>query len=546
MTKPAGNTQTDGSGMKAVTTVHKTFQLRGYTSRAGYARIDEVLAHCATLYNGALENWKDGHRRAWSTVPAKAGQQGLLWDGREWTKAEREGEGVFFNRTGDPLPSSPHNTSLYAQMRELTGIRGDDRDVWGELHIQVSRGVLKRFDKARQAFFRRLKAGEKSGFPRFRSRRRWRTIEILEPSPGMIRGRYVHVKGLPRIEIQSKRQLPASKSLRVVTITRQGRWLTVNLTYEIEGPVALAPGTCPENSITHGDTSYAAARGGPTCDGGDRCTTWRNWPALGGPARDGGDRADPEGHPVTRGAPTCDGGDPEKGNGLPHRTGGPTCDGGDRVGATGNTCQAVGLDFGVTDRITLSTGEAIPRRDAGRQRIEEAQRRLSRCRKGSQEWRKRAQVLANLHSRAKVSHRNECHRITTGIVRRFDLVAIEDLTNRNMTASAAGTAENPGRNVAAKSGLNRSILEQGWGIIRNQLVYKVEWAGKQLVEVDPRRTSQTCSGCGAVGPDSRRGKTYVCRQCGLSIDADINAARNILKRAVSSPVGTTPENPTVV
>ena len=117
----------------------------------------------------------------------------------------------------------------------------------------------------------------------------------------------------------------------------------------------------------------------------------------------------------------------------------------------------------------------------------------------------------------------------------------DDLAIRNMTASAAGTVENPGRNVAAKSGLNRSILEQGWGIIRNQLVYKAEWAGKQLVEVDPRRTSRICSGCGAVDPDSRQGKSYACRQCGLSIDADVNAARNILKRAVSSPVGTSPK-----
>ena len=516
----------DDPASTGVGTHYKTFQLRGYTSRAGYARIDEVLAHCATLYNGALENWKDGHRRAWSTVPAKPGQQGLVWGGREWTKAEREGEGVFFNRAGEPLPSSPHNTSLYAQMRELTGIRGDDRGVWGELHIQVSRGVLKRFDKARQAFFRRLKAGEKPGFPRFRSRRRWRTIEILEPSPGMVRGRYVHVKGLPRIEIPPKGELPSSKTLRVLTITRQGRRLTVNLTYEIEGPVASAPGTCPEKSITQGDISYAASRGGPTRDGGDPCSQPGEADRQGGPTRDGGDQVN------------C--------RRFFHDYGGSTRDGGDRGSATGNACQAVGLDLGVTDRIALSTGEAIPRRDADRQRIEEAQRRLSRCRKGSREWRRRARVLANLHSRAKVSHRNECHRITTDIVRRFDLVAIEDLAIRNMTASAAGTVENPGRNVAAKSGLNRSILEQGWGIIRHQLVYKAGWAGKQLVEVDPRLTSQTCSGCGAVDPDSRQGKSYGCRQCGLSIDADINAARNILKRAVNSPVGTTPENPTVV
>lgn len=164
--------------------------------------------------------------------------------------------------------------------------------------------------------------------------------------------------------------------------------------------------------------------------------------------------------------------------------GAPARDGGDRN---------VGLDFDVTDRITLSTGETIPRRDADRQRIEEAQRRLARCRKGSREWRKRARVLTNLHSRAKVRHRNECHRITTDIVRRFDLIAIEDLAIRNMAASAAGTVENPGTNVAAKSGLNWSILEQGWGIIRNQLVYKAEWPVSNWSRLTPgtrRRRAQ--------------------------------------------------------
>ena len=503
-------------------TIHRTFQLRGYTSRAGYARIDEVLAHCATLYNAALENWTDGHRRAWVAVPAEDRQHGLVWTGTAWEKAEQGGQGVFFNRAGNFLPASPHNTSLYAQMRELTFIRKDDPDVWGELHIQVARGVLKRLEKARQAFFRRLKAGEKPGFPRFKSRRRWRTIEILEPSPGMVRGRYVHLKGLPRIEIPSQRELPSPKSLRVLTITRQGRRLTINLTYEIEGPVASAPGICPEKSVVCGNTLDAASGGGPTHDGGDRRRLRRCRAGRGGPTHDGGDRR------VTSVAYD--------------QGGGPTHDGGDHDGLAQNNSSVVGLDLGVNDRISLSTGETTPRRDVDRQTIEEAQNRLSRCKKGSREWRRRSRVLANLHSRDRVRHRNECHRITTDLVRRFDLIAIEDLQVKNMTRSASGTVENPGTNVAAKAGLNRSILEQGWGILRNQLAYKAEWAGKELVEVAPHHTSQTCSGCGTVNGEARKGKSYSCRACGLIMDADHNAALNILIRAVSSPVGVTPGN----
>ena len=115
-----------------------------------------------------------------------------------------------------------------------------------------------------------------------------------------------------------------------------------------------------------------------------------------------------------------------------------------------------------------------------------------------------------------------------------------------MAASAAGTVENPGTNVAAKSGLNWSILEQGWGIIRNQLVYKAEWPVSNWSRLTPRHTSQTCSACGVVDAENRYGKGYYCRHCGLTVDADVNAARNVLARAVSAPVGVRPENPALL
>ena len=83
--------------------------------------------------------------------------------------------------------------------------------------------------------------------------------------------------------------------------------------------------------------------------------------------------------------------------------------------------------------------------------------------------------------------------LTTDLVRRFGLIAVEDLAIRNMTRSAAGTIENPGTGVAQKRGLNRSITEQTWGLIRSQLAYKAEWAGRELVVVDPKFTSQRCS-----------------------------------------------------
>ena len=193
----------------------------------------------------------------------------------------------------------------------------------------------------------------------------------------------------------------------------------------------------------------------------------------------------------------------------------------------------VGVDMGITDRMTLSTGETVPRRALDRGHIEEAQRRRSRCRKRSREWRRRSMVLRNLHAREKVRNRNEVHRITTELVGRFAVIVVEDLNIRNMTRSAAGTVDEPGTNVAAKSGLNRSITEQTWGLFRNQLAYKVEWAGKRLIAVDPRRTSETCSRCGAVDAASRDGKVYSCASCGVTMDADHNAALNILDRGLA-------------
>ena len=195
--------------------------------------------------------------------------------------------------------------------------------------------------------------------------------------------------------------------------------------------------------------------------------------------------------------------------------------------------KAVGLDLGVTDRIALSTGERFSRRHKPNDKIGKAQQRLSRCRKGSRLWKQRRAVLANAQYRERVRNRNECHRLTTNLVRHYGLIAIEDLNIGDMVASAKGTVGEPGKNVRRKSGLNRSINEQTWGIIRQQLTYKAEWAGRQLLAVNPRHTSQMCSCCGVVDRKARIGKRYECASCGSSMDADVNAAINILHKGLA-------------
>ena len=191
------------------------------------------------------------------------------------------------------------------------------------------------------------------------------------------------------------------------------------------------------------------------------------------------------------------------------------------------------IDMGVSDRLALSNGERVGRRRKASKHLARMQRRLSKCRKGGHRWRKRKAVLANHQHRERVSNRNECHRVTTDLVRRFGLIAVEDLAIRNMTRSASGTLENPGTGVAQKRGLNRSITEQTWGLLRSQLAYKAEWAGRELVAVDPKFTSQRCSKCGVVSAEHRQRKRYDCAECGMTEDADVNAARNILHKALA-------------
>ena len=109
------------------------------------------------------------------------------------------------------------------------------------------------------------------------------------------------------------------------------------------------------------------------------------------------------------------------------------------------------------------------------------------------------------------------------------MIACEDLKVANMSQSASGTLENKGRNVKAKSGLNKSILDQGWGMMIDMMDYKQQWCGGLLIKVNPRFTSQTCFECKHVAKENRRTQAkFECVECGHQENADIKAAKNIL------------------
>ncbi len=106
---------------------------------------------------------------------------------------------------------------------------------------------------------------------------------------------------------------------------------------------------------------------------------------------------------------------------------------------------------------------------------------------------------------------------------------LEDLKIANMSKSAKGDMENPGRNVQAKSSLNKSILDQGWYEFRRQLEYKQLWRGGQVITVNPRNTSRSCPLCNHTQRDNRKTQAaFACVKCGFKENADYTAAINIL------------------
>lgn len=197
----------------------------------------------------------------------------------------------------------------------------------------------------------------------------------------------------------------------------------------------------------------------------------------------------------------------------------------------------IGLDLGVVHAATDSNGthHELPVETLEETRwLKHLAKEVSRKEKGS---RNRAKAQKRLNkARRQIRRRilHETHVFTYRTAKNHGLVVLEDLSVKNMTASAAGTKEAPGRNVAQKRGLNREILARGWGEIRRQYEYKCPWYGSQLALVSPSYSSQECSECGHVSPENRKTQeSFICVQCGYAANADVNAAKVILKRGLS-------------
>ncbi len=168
---------------------------------------------------------------------------------------------------------------------------------------------------------------------------------------------------------------------------------------------------------------------------------------------------------------------------------------------------------------------------AAQERLAVKQQALARRAKSTARRSWAAADVAVAHRRVADARRNHLHHLSRTLVDAYQTIVIEDLKIANMTRSAKGTIAKPGVHVAQKSGLNRAILDAGWGALAQMISYKAEEAGRNVIRVKPHHSSQTCSSCGHVDPTNRSGTLFRCTACGHQDHADLNAAVVLLQRA---------------
>jgi putative transposase len=382
--------------------VKRAYKFRAYPTRPQQARAVRLLRDHCDLYNAALAE----RREAW-----RMGRVSISY-----------GE----------------------QSAQLRAIRADDPEGQGRHSFTAQQQTLRRLHATFGAFFKRVRAGQPAGYPRFKPYQRFDQVLFVagdgakwEPADGRRRGgRWAHAsfQAVGRVKVNQHRVV-------------QGRVKTLQLKRE-----------------------------------------YRRWYVIVASEVE--------------------------------------------VGPLPATGREVGVDLGVARFLTTSDGQVVanPRfLDQARARIADLQQRKERARRGSGNRNRLRRQLARQWRTVRNQRRDFHHKTARALVNACDTLALEALRVGNMTASARGTAENPGRNVAQKAGLNRSILDAGWGQFTSILTAKAASAGRRVVLVDPTYTSIDCHACGArcIRP---RQDTVICPGCG-EWDADVNGARNIATRA---------------
>jgi putative transposase len=201
----------------------------------------------------------------------------------------------------------------------------------------------------------------------------------------------------------------------------------------------------------------------------------------------------------------------------------------------------VGIDLGIASFLTTSDGEHIPNPRplaVATDRLAAAQQSLARKKRGSNRRRKAVRKIANIHAKVRRTRLDHARKAALTLVRKHDVIVHEALQVANMTRRPKprpvgdGTYEPNG--ATAKAGLNRSIHDAGWGVFLDVLRAKAESAGRVVIEVTAAHTSQRCAECGHVAAGNRASQAeFRCLACGHEANADVNAAKNILRAGLA-------------
>ena len=342
--------------------------------------------------------------------------------------------------------------SFVSQSHEWVEVRSLRPDA-GALNSTSVQQTLRRLDKAFQAFFRRVKAGQKPGYPRFKSAARWASIDFVMQAPfdGGLRDGRIRVPGIGSVRCHQHRPIPDGARVKQVTVKQ--------VTVKREG---------------------------------------RRWYAV----------------------LSCD---DVPAKPLPQ------------------TGAVVGVDLGVASFLTTSDGKHVPNERhlaASAVRLATAQQALSRCKRGSARRRAVRARVAAIHGKVRRQRLDHAHKTALALVRDCDFIAHEALNVAGMTKAPAARPDGEGgylpNGAAAKAGLNRSILDAGWGVFLDVLRAKAESAGRVVVEVNPRNTSRRCAACGHTAAGNRVTQAaFCCVSCGHTDHADVNAAINILRAGLA-------------
>ncbi|NLX10162.1 MAG: IS200/IS605 family element transposase accessory protein TnpB [Chloroflexi bacterium] len=347
----------------------------------------------------------------------------LLWQGRTLYNAALEQRITVYRETGQGV-SYPQQWAYFRDLRHA------NPETLGQLNATSVQQLLRRLDKAFRAFFSRLRAGETPGFPRFKGRDRFHSLEYRHGDGCKLRfdprnRTLFYIQNVGEIKVKYHRPVPDEAEIRHVVIKRRAHRWYVCLMLALPDPV------------------------------------------------------------------------------VPLHTG-----------------PVVGIDMGLVHLLALSDGSTVEnprwlRHSLAQLRV--AQRRLARRQKGSARRRKAAAQVARLHERVTNQRRDFWHKLTRQLAETYSLIALEDLTLAFLTTNHH---------------LALSAHDAGLAEFQQLLAYKAEEAGTQVVTVNPAYTSQACSECGMVVRKDLSVRVHVCPNCGLTLDRDVNAARNILKLGV--------------